>query len=264
MPTKFFFGRAFILRLKSRTWATNESQNFSAQHGTSWKKRLPPTLIQTTCQNHGFCCVGERVENVRVATADCSRRRSAGAPRGSARIAKGDFRQVNNKVLLTGHPGCGKTTLIRRVVNELGQGAGGFYTEEIRERRERVGFKIVTLNGEEGVFAHVNFKTQQRLGKYGLDLSTLETIGIEAVREALRRRQLTVIDEIGPMEIRSAIFRDVVTEALNSRAPLLGTITARPFPFTNAIKKRRGVTLTEVRGDNREQLVSELSEHFTA
>jgi nucleoside-triphosphatase len=171
---------------------------------------------------------------------------------------------VNRKVLLTGHPGCGKTTLVRRVVKELAQSAGGFYTEEIRKHRERVGFQIVTLDGKESVFAHVNFKTQQRLGKYGLDLSPLETIGIDAVCEALRAHELTVIDEIGPMEIRSAIFRDVVNEALNSRAPLLGTITARPFPFTDAIKKRRDVILIEVRRDNREQLVSELSDHLMA
>ena len=171
---------------------------------------------------------------------------------------------MKRKVLLTGRPGCGKTTLVRRVVKELAQSAGGFYTEEIRERGLRRGFKIVTLDGKEGVFAHVNFKTHQRLGKYGLDVSTLETISIEAVRKAIREREVTVIDEIGPMEIRSAIFRDVVNEAFNSRAPLLGTITARPFPFTDAIKKRRDVTLIEIRGDNREQLVSELLDHFTA
>ena len=171
---------------------------------------------------------------------------------------------MKRKVLLTGRPGCGKTTLVRRVVKELAQSAGGFYTEEIRERGLRRGFKIVTLDGKEGVFAHVNFKTHQRLGKYGLDVSPLETISIEAVRKAIREREVTVIDEIGPMEIRSAIFRDVVNEAFNSRAPLLGTITARPFPFTDAIKKRRDVTLIEIRGDNREQLVSELLDHFTA
>jgi nucleoside-triphosphatase len=188
----------------------------------------------------------------------------AGAQHGSAHIAREDSREVNRNVLLTGRPGCGKTTLIRRVSSELARSAGGFFTQEIREDRERVGFKIVTLDGKEAVFAHVHFKTRKRLGKYGLDLSPLETIGIEAVRKAFRARQLTVIDEIGPMEIRSTVFREVVDNALDSGAPLLGTITARSFPFTDAIKKRHDVTLIEVRDDNRDQLVSEVLDHFAA
>ena len=110
------------------------------------------------------------------------------------------------KVLLTGRPGCGKTTLINRVVNELALPAGGFYTEEIRKRGRRVGFKIITLDGEEAVLAHVDFNTKQRVGKYGLDLHALESIGTEAICIAMRARQLLVIDEIGPMEIRSRIF----------------------------------------------------------
>src|SRR5207253_25633 len=121
---------------------------------------------------------------------------------------------MTKKILLTGRPGCGKTTLIKRVVKELALPAGGFYTEEIRERGRRVGFKIVTLEGKEAVLAHVDFKTAQCVGKYRLDLAGLETVGIEALRTALRARQLVVIDEIGPMEIRSGIFCDVVNEAL--------------------------------------------------
>jgi len=168
------------------------------------------------------------------------------------------------KILLTGRPGCGKTTLIQRVVKEMALPAGGFYTEEIRERGGRIGFKIITLEGEEAVFARVDFKTPERLGKYGLDLSALETMAVAALRTAARARQLVVIDEIGPMEIRSAIFRDAVNEVLESGAPVLATITARSFPFTDAIKKRLGVTVIEVRPNNREQLVSELSEQFMA
>jgi nucleoside-triphosphatase len=101
---------------------------------------------------------------------------------------------VNRKILLTGRPGCGKTTLIKRVVTELALPAGGFYTEEIRERGQRVGFKIITLEGKEAVLAHVDFKTMQRVGKYGLNLSGLETIGVEALRAATRRRKLVVIE----------------------------------------------------------------------
>jgi len=171
---------------------------------------------------------------------------------------------VIRKVLLTGRPGYGKTTLIKRVVNKLALPASGFYTEEIRERGERVGFKIITLESKEAVFARVDFKTPERLGKYGLDLSALETIAVAALRAAMRARQLVVIDEIGPMEIRSAIFREAVNEALDSAAPILGTVTARSFPFTDGIKKRPDVTMIEVRPNNREQLVSELSEQFMA
>ena len=168
------------------------------------------------------------------------------------------------KVLLTGRPGCGKTTLIRRVVDEFALPAGGFYTEEIRQHGKRVGFKIVTLEGEEAVLAHVTFNATQCVGKYGLDLCALESIGTEAICTAVRARRLVVIDEIGPMEIRSPVFCDVVNDALDSPdvSGFLGTITARSFPFTNAIKKRPDVTLIEVRPDNREQLALELPGKF--
>ena len=169
---------------------------------------------------------------------------------------------MNKKFLLTGRPRCGKTTLIKRVMADLGASVGGFYTEEVRQRGKCVGFKIVTLAGQEALLAHVDFKTPQRVGKYGLDLSALETVGVAALREAMRARQLVVLDEIGPMELRSTIFRDVVTEIFEIGVPVFATITARPFPFTNALKKRSDVNVIEVRATNREQLVSELSDQF--
>ena len=147
-------------------------------------------------------------------------------------------------------------------MDNLPRRAGGFYTEEIRDRGARAGFKIVTLDGEEAVLAHVDFKSPDRLGKYGLDLAALERIAVNSVREAVRARRLVVIDEIGPMEIRSAVFRDAVTEALGSEVPMLATIFARSLPYTDAIKSRPDVTLIEVHPENREPLVSELSERF--
>src|SRR5438132_14345400 len=115
------------------------------------------------------------------------------------------------RTLLTGRPGCGKTTLIKRIVSDLALPVGGFYTQEIRERGQRVGFKLITLDGKEAVFAHVDFPAAvgpERVGKYGLDLSALEAIGVAAIRDAVRAERLTVIDEIGPMEIRSSSFRE--------------------------------------------------------
>ena len=165
---------------------------------------------------------------------------------------------MNKKVLLTGRPGCGKTTLIKSVVRRLPRGADGFYTEEIRVSGTRAGFKIVTLNGDEVVFAHVGFETRERVGKYGLNLPALEAVGVKAVLEAVHAQKLVVIDEIGPMEIRSRMFREAVSVALDSGGPVLATIFARPIPFTDVIKSRPDVVLIEVRPDNRDRLISEL------
>jgi nucleoside-triphosphatase len=169
---------------------------------------------------------------------------------------------VSQKVLVTGRPGSGKTTLIKRVLDELPQRFGGFYTEEIRDHGTRVGFKIVALEGGEAVFAHVDFTTPKRVGKYRLDLSALEAVGVDAIRKAMQGERLIVIDEIGPMEIRSAPFREAVVDALDSKLPVLATIFLRSLPFTDAIKSRPDVVLIEVRPDNRERLVSQLSEKF--
>ena len=80
----------------------------------------------------------------------------------------------------------------------------------------------------------------------------------------MQAQRLVVIDEIGPMEIRSAIFRDAVNKALDSEVPVLATIFGRSLPFTDAIKSRPDVTLIEVRPDNRERLVSKLSGRIQA
>jgi hypothetical protein len=61
-------------------------------------------------------------------------------------------------LLLTGVPGIGKTTVIRRVAARLQKRRiGGFYTEEIREDSDRRGFRLVGFDGSEGVIADVDF-----------------------------------------------------------------------------------------------------------
>jgi nucleoside-triphosphatase THEP1 len=51
---------------------------------------------------------------------------------------------------------------------------------------------------------------------------------------------------------------------LDSKVPILATIFARSLPFTDAIKSRPDVMLTEVRPDNRDRLVSEISNRIQA
>ncbi len=76
--------------------------------------------------------------------------------------------------LLTGKPGTGKTSLIKQAVAGMGGKAGGFYTEEIRSGGTRLGFRLVTLDGESAVLAHVNIHSRYRVSKYGVDIDNLD------------------------------------------------------------------------------------------
>jgi nucleoside-triphosphatase len=157
-------------------------------------------------------------------------------------------------ILLTGKPGCGKTTLIRRVLEDFPGDVGGFYTQEIREAGTRKGFEIFTLDGERGVLAHVDIRSSQRVGKYGVDLQALDRLVVPAIQGAVGRQALVVIDEIGPMEIRSTRFRKVVNHALLSDVKVLGTIAHRSMPFTDEIKRMPDVSVIVVNPANRQEL----------
>jgi len=110
--------------------------------------------------------------------------------------------------LLTGRPGTGKTSLIKQVAAQMKGKAGGFYTEEIRTRGIREGFRLITLDGEETILAHVSFHSPYRVSKYGVDSKTLEQVGVPALRRAAQQCDLVIIDEIGKMELFSTAFRE--------------------------------------------------------
>lgn len=146
-------------------------------------------------------------------------------------------------ILLTGPPGCGKTTAIRTVLSRIPVEAGGFYTTEIREGGVRTGFCLLTLDGREAILADVRLSGEPRIGKYGVDLAALERTGVRSLREAIDTKELVVVDEIGPMELLSQLFREVVLEALESPIPILGTVMLRRAPFPDYIKTRPEVTI---------------------
>lgn len=161
-------------------------------------------------------------------------------------------------LLLTGKPGVGKTTLVRRAIEQAGVKAHGFFTAEIREGGQRVGFAIESLDGERGVLASVKFPGPIRVGKYGVSLSELERVGVAAIRRGLECGSLVVIDEIGKMELFSSAFEGAVWQALESRCPVLGTITRSPHPFAERVKARRDVRILEVRPENRDSLLEQV------
>ena len=162
---------------------------------------------------------------------------------------------MNRALLLTGQPGTGKTALIKEALARTRVNGGGFYTEEIRIGGIRQGFRIITLDGQEAVLAHVDISSPYRVSKYRVDIDALDRVGVSALHQALKEADLVVIDEIGKMELLSPRFKEAVTQALNSGKRVLGTIMLNPHPFVDEIKHRPEVEVLFLTRGNRPEIM---------
>ncbi|MDP3015544.1 MAG: nucleoside-triphosphatase, partial [Deltaproteobacteria bacterium] len=79
------------------------------------------------------------------------------------------------KILITGLPGIGKTTLIKRLSEALSSFSPiGFYTTEIREEGVRKGFELISPDGKRKLLSHREFKSPYRVGSYRVDVKGFE------------------------------------------------------------------------------------------
>jgi nucleoside-triphosphatase len=165
---------------------------------------------------------------------------------------------MKRALLLTGQPGTGKTALIKEALARTKVKGGGFYTEEIRTGGIRQGFRIVALDGQEAMLAHVSISSQYQVSKYRVDTDALDRVGVAALRQALKESDLIVIDEIGKMELLSPEFREAVTQVLDSGKKVLGTIMLNPHPFADEIKRHHEVEVLLVTRGNRPQVMNKV------
>ena len=167
------------------------------------------------------------------------------------------FTMKKSNILVTGPPGCGKSTVIEKVVKRMEEPVGGFFTREIKEEGRRVGFSINTVDGREGVLAHKNIRSQFRVGKYGVNIEDIDFVAVSAIIPA-QREQVIVIDEIGKMECFSALFKKTLIQVLDSPNCVIGSIALKGSSFIQAIKNRDDVTVSSVTQETRDSLVEQI------
>ncbi|KOB69687.1 ATP binding protein [Operophtera brumata] len=159
--------------------------------------------------------------------------------------------------ILTGDPGVGKTTLIKKLATSLsneGVKSCGFYTEEVRRNGTREGFDVVTLNGVRGRLARdqalLSGPSKCKVGKYGVLVQEFETVALPCLEKTVNTQShILVIDEIGKMEFFSAPFKskikDIFTKTSNNI--VLATIPMRRSdPLIEKIRNADATTTTKV------------------
>lgn len=125
--------------------------------------------------------------------------------------------------------------------------------EEIRVADERVGFAVVCCDEKRAMLANVNSESDIRVGKYGVEVTGLESI-LDDLPE-LAPEDIFYLDEIGQMQLYSEKFRKTVREYLDKDNIMMGTISAiYDHGFINEVKQRDDVYVVTVTTENRGEI----------
>jgi nucleoside-triphosphatase len=165
---------------------------------------------------------------------------------------------MTQKILITGLPGVGKTTLVLKIAEAVRDiNPVGFYTTEIREGGVRRGFEMRSFCGERGILAHVDIRSPNRVGKYEVDVEGFDRF-LRAIPFFQEEAGIVIIDEIGKMECLSAEFRRLIGDILESDRTFIATVALKGEGLIRQVKESKDVFLFTIRPDNRDRLLGKI------
>lgn len=156
------------------------------------------------------------------------------------------------KILLTGKPRSGKTTLLHTLIDGVAS-KRGLVASEVRKDGERIGFDLLDDSGCTAVLSRTDKPTKYPVGRYFVDLASFDDF-IDPLFE-YKPDQLLYIDEIGHMQLFSKKFQHLATEYLNAGNDFIGTISCvYEHSFIDEVLKHKDILLYTVTSENRDEL----------
>ena len=170
---------------------------------------------------------------------------------------------MKKNILITGLPGTGKTTLIKRLSEALSSFSPiGFYTTEIRDKGVRKGFELISPNGKRKLLSHRELKSPYRVGSYRVDVKGFEEF-LASISWSNPSARLVIVDEIGKMECLSEKFKKLLIEMLDSDKWLIATIALKGGGLIPEVKERQDVKLFTMTKSSRDTLLNEILREIT-
>ncbi len=158
-------------------------------------------------------------------------------------------------IFLSGPPGIGKSTIIRKVVETLQVVPGGFLTRSYFDGgKELAAVRILSPDGYDPS-AEVGLRLPD--GTWESNADVFNEIGV-ALLERQAKAPLILMDELGFMEERAKRFQEKVLACLYGPCPVLGVMKPFSLPFLDQVRAVSGVREIAVDRENRQRLPGEI------
>ncbi|MBN2893951.1 MAG: hypothetical protein JXL97_18930 [Bacteroidales bacterium] len=163
-------------------------------------------------------------------------------------------------IIITGERGEGKSTYLlnlTKILKEKDVSIGGFIAKGHVKEGKRSGFSIVDLHsGKEMLLSSVEKIGETKIGKFYFDSNALEFGKNITSYENISKDRFVVIDEIGPLELKSQGWSSVVEQIFES--PEIMQIWAVRKDLVNSVLRRFAVseaTIFDIKNDDIESVI---------
>lgn len=162
------------------------------------------------------------------------------------------------KILITGPPRCGKSTLISKLINFYSQkehNIYGFITPEVKKDDRRLGFDVQELDTKKRYkLARVgSYTTQFKLGKYHVFIEEFEKIISHLDSLDFKPVDIIFLDEIGKMELYSEKFQNFIRRIFQTNINIVATIGQKlHHPLKKFVLSNPNIKLFTVTRENQE------------
>ncbi len=148
------------------------------------------------------------------------------------------------KVFLTGAKQCGKSTLIKRYLNESDWQICGYQTLPLIKDGVRTGFYMHAL--VDWPINDVQFSVQ-KIDHNEVISDVFETFGIEILKESLKYSdRLMILDEIGYIERNERAYLDVLMHCIQTHPHVLGVLRKCEIAYIEEIKQLKDVLVLDL------------------
>jgi nucleoside-triphosphatase len=154
------------------------------------------------------------------------------------------------KLLLTGRPRCGKSSLIQKYT--IGLPLNGFTMQRLTQEGITWAFRLLDLAEEPYT---TQLETERHWddiaislvapGKWQGNADVFEGKGCQALERSLFSSGLVILDELGIFEEKAVKFQQAVFRLLDSKLPVLGVLKDKHTPFLDRVRAHPSVAIVE-------------------